>query len=85
MLPEGLWIFQKHSIYKGKVGASKYKSSLKKLTSMIYENFILETLLLALHCYCGDKKKHRFLSNHLFQRKQEYGGWKEPQGNDKLF
>ena len=41
---------------------------------MIYENFILETLLLALHCYCGDKKTHRFLSNHLFQRKQEHGG-----------
>ena len=28
--------------------------------------------------------KYGLLSNHLFQRKQERGGWKEPQLNDKL-
>ena len=29
------------------------------------------------------KIKYGLLSNHLLQRKQEHGGWKEPQGNDK--
>ena len=38
---------------------------------------------LALHCSSGDKK-YGLLSNHLFQRKQEHGRWKKPQGNDKL-
>ena len=28
------------------------------------------------------KKKSGLLSNHLFQRKQEHGDWKEPQNND---
>ena len=27
--------------------------------------------------------KYEFLSNHLFQRKQEHFCWQEPQGNDK--
>ena len=30
------------------------------------------------------KNKYGLLSNHLFQRKQEHGGWKEPQENDRL-
>ena len=28
--------------------------------------------------------KYGLLSNHLFQRKQEHGGWKEHQDNEKL-
>ena len=28
--------------------------------------------------------KYRLISNHLFQRTQDHGGWKEPQGNNKL-
>ena len=27
--------------------------------------------------------KYGLLSSHLFQRKQEHGGWKESQGNDE--
>ena len=38
---------------------------------------------LALPGYSGDKKiKSGLLSNHLFQRKQENGGWKEPTDNN---
>ena len=29
------------------------------------------------------KIKYGLLSNQLSQRKQEHGGWKEPQGKDK--
>ena len=27
---------------------------------------------------------YELLLNHLFQRNQEYDGWKEPQNNDKV-
>ena len=41
--------------------------------SIVYDSFILElgiiALVLALHCYCGDKVKYGLLSKHLFQRK----------------
>ena len=57
---------------------------------MIYENFILELCFETFHfgigivLCCGDKKmKYGLLSNHLFQRKQEDGSWREPQDNDK--
>ena len=30
-------------------------------------------------------RKYRLLSNHLFQRKQERGGRKEPQGSNELY
>ena len=33
-------------------------------------------MVLALYCYCGDNVKYGFLSEHLFQRKQQYGAWK---------
>ena len=33
------------------------------------------TLVLVLHCYCGDNIKYGFLSKHLFQTKQQYAGW----------
>ena len=33
-------------------------------------------LVLALHCYCGDNVKSRLPLRHFFQRKQQYGGWK---------
>ena len=36
---------------------------------------------LALELYCA--ALYVLLSNHLFQRKQEHDGWKEPQGKDK--
>ena len=52
--------------------------------SIIYDNFILELyffnfilealVLLVVHCYCGDNVK--LLSRQLFQRKWQYGGWK---------
>ena len=35
-----------------------------------------ETLVLALHCYCGDNVKYGLISKHLCQRKLQYGGWK---------
>ena len=42
-------------------------------------------LVLALHCYSGNKKvKYGLVLNHLFQGKQEHGNWKEPQNNNKL-
>ena len=42
-------------------------------------------MVLALHCYSGDtKKKYGLLSNHLFQREQEHGGWKEPTSSNQL-
>ena len=41
------------------------------------------TLVLGLYCYW--KKKYGLISNHLFQRKSEHGGWDEPQRNNKLF
>ena len=34
------------------------------------------TLVLALHCYYGDKVKYGLLSKHLFKRKQQYGSRK---------
>ena len=45
-------------IYEEKSGASKIKSSAENVTSMIYEFFILELLILTLdlYSYCGDKK-----------------------------
>ena len=48
------------------------------------------TLVFALHfnlygiSIVGIKIKYRLLSNHLFQRTYEYGGWKEPQDNNYL-
>ena len=33
-----------------------------------------KALILALHYYCGDKVKYRFLSKNLFQRKKQHGG-----------
>ena len=33
-------------------------------------------LVLALYCYCRDDVKYGLLSRHLFQRKWQYGGWK---------
>ena len=48
--------------------------------SIVYDSFVLElsiiALVLALHCYCGDKVKYGLLSKHLFQGKCQYGGWK---------
>ena len=50
-----------------------------------------------MHCYSGDQKKktktntknkntkkYGLFSKHLFQRKQDTDGWKEPEGNKKL-
>ena len=52
---------------------SKNKKRLfHKLATKVY----FETLVLAMHCYCEDNVKYRSLSKHLFQIKQQYGGWK---------
>ena len=45
---------------------------------------IFGTLILVLLCCCGDNVKYGLLSKRLFQRKQEHGGWKNLQGNNKL-
>ena len=49
-----------------------------------------------MHCYSGDQKKtktktknkktkkYELFSKHLFQRKQDTDGWKEPEGKKKL-
>ena len=56
---------------------------------MVYENFILElwylyyTLTLVLVLW-SEKLKNGFISDHLFQTTQDHGGWKEPQGSNKL-
>ena len=45
------------------------------ILELYFFNFILEALvLLVVHCYCGDNVK--LLSRQLFQRKWQYGGWK---------
>ena len=83
-----MWCIRKYFICKVKCGGSKNKVVLEDLISMTYESFILE--LWCLHCTLTlvlilwrQKRKYGLLSNHLFQRKQEHGGWKEPQSNDK--
>ena len=45
------------------------------------------TLVFALYFNSGisnEEIKYRFFLNHLPQRKQEHGGWKEPQAKDKF-
>ena len=39
----------------------------------IIRQLFLETLVLVLHCGCGDNVKYGLLSERLFQRKQEHG------------
>ena len=41
-------------------------------------------LVLAFGCCCGSSLKQELLSKHVFQRKQQLGGWKKPQSNDKF-
>ena len=45
-----------------------------KVYQVKYKIAFWGNLVLALHR--GDKVKHGLLSKHLFQRKQQYGGWK---------
>ena len=84
--------FKKNSFIKKSVKQSKIKSvkniiikkvSYETFSSMFkYSNTIAPfwnlALVLALHCYCGDTDyvKYGLLSKHLFQRKRQYGGWK---------
>ena len=70
-------------------GTSKTENSKVNLASMWESHKKQEArfgiLILALHCYSGDKNiEHWLLLNHLFQRNQEDDGWKEPQGKEKL-
>ena len=56
---------------------------------MVYESFILELCgiwfnLTSVLVFWRQKLKYGLISNHLFQTTQEHGGWKEPQGNDKI-
>ena len=62
-----------------------HKISYESLSSKVYNSLIqgsltsllcFETLVLAMHCYCGDNVKYQLLSKHMFQRKQHYGSWK---------
>ena len=50
-------------------------------------SFILELWNLKLYCYCGDKipKKYGLRSKHLFQRKQQHGGWKNLRATIKIY
>ena len=59
-----------------------HKISYESLSSKVYNSLIqgsftsllcFETLVLAMHCYCGDNVKYQLLSKHMFQRKQHYG------------
>ena len=70
-------------------GTSKTENSKVNLTSTWEPHEKQEVrfriLILALHCYSGDKNiEHGLLLNHLFQRNQEDDSWKEPQGKEKL-
>ena len=58
-----------------------YKSCLSKSMLKLY----FETLVLALHCYCGDNVKYGLLSKHLLQRKLQYGGWKNLKVTTKFY
>ena len=49
---------------------------MQKLNRYDIQMLHFATLVLTLYCYYGDKKKG-LLSNHLFQKKQEHGGWTE--------
>ena len=63
----------------------KTKSIERKLTKYNMRLFYFETLVLELHCYCGDKirKKYGLSSKHLFQRQEQHGGGKKLKNNDK--
>ena len=73
-------------IYEEKSGASKIKSSAENVTSMIYEFFILELLILALdlQSYCGDKKWNTDFFKSLVSKSARTWRLKRPQHNDKL-
>ena len=34
--------------------------------------FYLAILVLEFYCYCGDNVKYKYLSKHLFERKQQH-------------
>lgn len=49
---------------------------MQKLNRYDMQMLHFAALVLTLYCYYADKKKG-LLSNHLFQKKQEHGGWTE--------
>ena len=42
-------------------------------------------MVLALQWYCGDNGKYGLISKHLFQRKLQYGGWKNLKVTTKFY
>ena len=53
---------------------------------MIYKGFILELWYsIELLLWSLKKMKYGFPSKHRLQRKQQHGGWKDAQGNGKVF
>ena len=48
-----------------------------RITSMIHQSFILELFILVLPLQSIWKIKYRLLSNQLFQRESEHGGWRD--------
>ena len=63
----------------------KIKKKLRKFNKNYIQELHFGTLVIALYSFCGNKKmKHGFLWKHLFQKKQQYGGSKIPQGNKRL-
>ena len=78
MLSEMFWVFQKKKkFYKEKCGTVKKIKSVS--ISIVYDSFFWNlalALVLVLQCYCGNTVKYGLLLKHLFQRKRQYGGWK---------
>ena len=62
------------SFSKNKCGTvtEYHKITYKSLSSKVY----VKSLATALYWYCAGNIKYELLSKHLFQRKLQYGGWK---------
>ena len=55
----------------------------RKFSNYNLQQLYFGTLILALHCDCGDNIKHGFLSKHLPHSKQQHCGGKKSWCNDK--
>ena len=51
---------------------------------MLQNNFFSSFSIVVLHCCLGDNAKYGLSSKPLFQRKQEYVGRKDCQGNNRI-
>lgn len=57
----------------------KKQGKLRKFSKYKIQRPNLETLVLALYCYCRENIKYELRSKHLFQRTQTHSGCKKPQ------